>query len=162
MPATMRPRWRSELAFRVLALLVIAALIFWWRHTIWYVFGTRGHYLIRGNPTAKDWADSKMAYDAVVVCHHFERRSKSRPGVVPVWAAPGSSAIMTHPLEVQMYYVTLPIDQEKILECLRALKQRNSTRPIKVRFYAEENWITTEPGGGERGPEVLLREVTIE
>ena len=72
---------------------------------------------------------------------------------------------------VSIYTVTKKDEQDKLITELTKLRRVRNMKPMKVNFYAEENWkfegplIQTERGPFraymERGPERVIRDVKI-
>lgn len=69
--------------------------------------------------------------------------------------------------DISIYGVTSFAAQERVLKVLRAYRRKTYTHPLHVAFYKKENWsplrldTAGRPWGGQRGPEDLLRVVTL-
>jgi len=97
--------------------------------------------------------------DGLIASFHFA------PSIVvpkhrAVWVLEGA---VTRPLEITIYYVTDPREQDAILAWLASFFLGIPRNQYHVRFYREENWKevpVTPPAvrGFERGPEEIVRE----
>lgn len=69
--------------------------------------------------------------------------------------------------DLSIYGVTDPASEERVLQALRDYRKKTYTRPLHIAFYQKENWsplrvdANGKPWGGKRGPEDLLRVVTL-
>jgi hypothetical protein len=148
-----RIRW-TLLSIIILAIIVSVSL--WWQNVV-YTAGTLSAGMLYGIPSEKDWTDAQAVYETIVSTHHFEHPDPFDPSRMPVYYAAGSRFIITNPIHVSLYEVTTKDEQDAIIAALKNLQRERKLKPIQLRFYAEENWSS----GGRRGPEELLREVTV-
>jgi len=139
----------------IIAILTVVVFL-WWDNIVYGVAG--GSYLLlHGFSLEKDRIEAKQVYETIISSHHFDHSSPFDRSQPPVYYEGGSHFLLTAPIDVTMYFVTSKADQDAIIEALRDLQRQQRTKPIRLRFYAEENWSS----GGRRGPEELLREVTV-
>lgn len=160
---------RSKISWAIALFAIALIALFWWDYILLVVVGTSVE-IVAGHPSKQDRADALEVCQAIDSHHNFTRSLAALPGRSPVFCNPGSRSLITVPIKVRIYYVTSRDDQDKLIRELERLRKTKNLKPIKVNFYAEENWIpygparSTEDGpwqGGRRGPEHPIREVTI-
>jgi len=154
----------------IVGFLAVALVTFLWWDNI--AMGVVGNFaaIVGGIPSEQDTSDAREVYQTIASHHHFNRSLAALPGRAPVFSSPGSRSLITVPIMVWIYYVTSRDDQDKLIRVLEELRKTKNMKPIKVRFYAEENWTTSGPvintvegpaQSGDRGPEHPIREVMI-
>jgi hypothetical protein len=77
------------------------------------------------------------------------------------WALFMKPGHYTRPLTVIVYYVIDPAEQDHIVALVSEFLEGRRRNQAKVEFYEAEVWNETGEGGGYRGEEKLLREVSL-
>ncbi|MHB8527839.1 MAG: hypothetical protein ACYDD2_17075 [Candidatus Acidiferrales bacterium] len=115
--------------------------------------------------------------DRLGECHGLEQAANTSHDIPESMVWPGHSAVgcsvekygmfLSYYNDLAVYGVTNRAAQDRVLHNLSAYHRKAHTHPMHIGFYEKENWGSLVVGkngkgwGGKRGPEKLLRVVTL-
>jgi hypothetical protein len=123
-------------------------------------------YLTAMTTSGNDLLECK-AIAGLVTSGHVIPESISTPGRPAIFCDVGMRGFLLKRFDhVRIYGVINKSQQDSMLEALEHGQMQSKHREMTVDFYEKENWKTwSDPGtgrrGGDRGPEVPIRQVFI-
>jgi hypothetical protein len=164
--ANLKKHWRTACLITFAAVCAISV--------IGLVIGPNGREMVQyvvpvfvyGISNGGDVEECSKIRDTFLLRHDIPKNAKSISGQSPVFCNPGSDGVVFKvPPTFIIYGAMDKTIQDQYLSTLESIRSKIGANKIQVEFYEKENWIelkSPQASSGHRGPELLLREVTLD